>query len=210
MPGSGVGADVSHWHPDTEDRRGRRRSSDDRPQPPRDCGQAGSRSPGRPQGRPLKPRGRQLQAGKPLTTSWRSIRPKAGCYRAAQTVRGRWPHGCSAAEGGRRRLPLSRVRPRTGRQAGLAWAARHGGTPTRHDGSSGWPNRRWRPANEWPRSHRTEDPDERMLGVWLHIQRISYPAEKMDPAKENQTVMSSMGGGTDGRGEARRVGGAQE
>lgn len=40
--------------------------------------------------------------------------------------------------------------------------------------------------NDWPRHHRTEDQDERILGVWLHTQRIDYRAGKLDQAKEQQ------------------------
>ena len=40
--------------------------------------------------------------------------------------------------------------------------------------------------NEWPRHNKTDDQEERVLVVWLHSQRISYRAGKLNPAKENQ------------------------
>jgi hypothetical protein len=40
--------------------------------------------------------------------------------------------------------------------------------------------------NEWPRVNKTEDRDERTLGVWLHTQRIDYRAGKLTAAKEAQ------------------------
>lgn len=41
-------------------------------------------------------------------------------------------------------------------------------------------------ANEWPRVNKTNDRDERVLGVWLHTQRIDYRAGKLTAAKEAQ------------------------
>lgn len=38
--------------------------------------------------------------------------------------------------------------------------------------------------NDWPRHNRTEDREERVLGVWLHTQRIDYRAGKLAAAKE--------------------------
>lgn len=40
--------------------------------------------------------------------------------------------------------------------------------------------------NNWPRHHRTEDEEERVLGVWLHTQRIDYRAGQLDSAKEKE------------------------
>ena len=39
---------------------------------------------------------------------------------------------------------------------------------------------------DWPRHNKTEDQDERTLGVWLHTQRIDYRAGKLSAAKEAQ------------------------
>ncbi|MDT0196729.1 helicase associated domain-containing protein [Arthrobacter sp. AB6] len=36
---------------------------------------------------------------------------------------------------------------------------------------------------EWPRHQKTDDPQERTLGVWLHGQRINYNQGKMAPEK---------------------------
>lgn len=38
--------------------------------------------------------------------------------------------------------------------------------------------------NEWPRVNKTDDRDERVLGVWLHTQRIDYRIGKLTAAKE--------------------------
>lgn len=40
--------------------------------------------------------------------------------------------------------------------------------------------------NDWPRHSKTDVPQERLLGVWLHVQRIKYRAGRLDPAKEGQ------------------------
>ncbi|BCW78883.1 helicase associated domain-containing protein [Arthrobacter sp. NicSoilC5] len=40
--------------------------------------------------------------------------------------------------------------------------------------------------NDWPRHNKTEDQEERTLGVWLHTQRIDYRAGKLTAAKEKQ------------------------
>lgn len=39
---------------------------------------------------------------------------------------------------------------------------------------------------EWPRHQKTDDQEERTLGVWLHSQRIDYRAGRMDPVKEEK------------------------
>lgn len=39
---------------------------------------------------------------------------------------------------------------------------------------------------DWPRHQKTDDRDERTLGVWLHTQRIDYRAGRMDPVKAEQ------------------------
>lgn len=40
--------------------------------------------------------------------------------------------------------------------------------------------------NDWPRHNKTENHEERVLGVWLHTQRIDYRAGKLTPTKEEQ------------------------
>lgn len=40
--------------------------------------------------------------------------------------------------------------------------------------------------NDWPRHNKTEDHEERVLGVWLHTQRMDYRAGKLTPAKETR------------------------
>ncbi|SEQ59732.1 helicase associated domain-containing protein [Arthrobacter sp. OV608] len=40
--------------------------------------------------------------------------------------------------------------------------------------------------NQWARHNKTEDQSERTLGVWLHTQRITRRAGKLDAAKEKQ------------------------
>ncbi|WP_160141917.1 hypothetical protein [Arthrobacter sp. SLBN-122] len=32
------------------------------------------------------------------------------------------------------------------------------------------------PGTDWPRHQKTDDQEERVLGVWLHIQRADYRA----------------------------------
>ena len=39
---------------------------------------------------------------------------------------------------------------------------------------------------DWPRHNKTDDHEERTLGVWLHTQRIDYRAGKLTSAKEKQ------------------------
>lgn len=52
---------------------------------------------------------------------------------------------------------------------------------------------------EWPRHQKTDDRQERTLGVWLHQQRIDYRAGRMDPAKEEQ-LNRLLPGWQEGRG----------
>ncbi|MDQ0825562.1 hypothetical protein QFZ60_001735 [Arthrobacter sp. B2I5] len=40
--------------------------------------------------------------------------------------------------------------------------------------------------NDWPRHNKTDDQEERTLGVWLHTQRIDARAGKLTAAKEAQ------------------------
>jgi hypothetical protein len=40
--------------------------------------------------------------------------------------------------------------------------------------------------NDWPRHNKTNDPSERMLGVWLHVQRINDRAGRLEPARKDQ------------------------
>ncbi|WP_285247484.1 helicase associated domain-containing protein [Pseudarthrobacter sp. efr-133-R2A-89] len=40
--------------------------------------------------------------------------------------------------------------------------------------------------NDWPRHQKTDDQQERTLGVWLHTQRIDYRAGKLSATKEAQ------------------------
>ncbi|MBT2566224.1 helicase associated domain-containing protein [Arthrobacter sp. ISL-85] len=45
----------------------------------------------------------------------------------------------------------------------------------------------WRAAgNDWPRHQKTDNQEERTLGVWLHTQRIDHRAGKLTDAKEKQ------------------------
>ncbi|MFC0058350.1 helicase associated domain-containing protein, partial [Streptomyces actinomycinicus] len=60
--------------------------------------------------------------------------------------------------------------------------------------------------NDWPRHNKTEDRDERVLGVWLHTQRIDYRAGKLTAAKEAElnTVIPGWRQGRAHRGRHRR------
>ncbi|WP_142059537.1 helicase associated domain-containing protein [Pseudarthrobacter sp. B4EP4b] len=52
---------------------------------------------------------------------------------------------------------------------------------------------------DWPRHQKTDDLDERMLGVWLHGQRIEYRAGRLDPAREKK-LNEILPGWREGRG----------
>lgn len=44
---------------------------------------------------------------------------------------------------------------------------------------------------DWPRHNKTDEHEERTLGVWLHTQRIDHRAGRFDPAREkllNETI----------------------
>lgn len=60
--------------------------------------------------------------------------------------------------------------------------------------------------NDWPRHNKTNDPDERQLGVWLHIQRINAHASKLDPQKA-RTLDAELPGWRAGR---KRSGGRRK
>jgi glycine/D-amino acid oxidase-like deaminating enzyme len=40
--------------------------------------------------------------------------------------------------------------------------------------------------NDWPRHKRTDTEEERVLGMWLHIQRMKYRRDELDQDKEAQ------------------------
>lgn len=52
---------------------------------------------------------------------------------------------------------------------------------------------------DWPRHQKTDDTNERTLGVWLHGQRIDYRAGRMDAAKEEK-LNKLLPGWREGRG----------
>lgn len=52
---------------------------------------------------------------------------------------------------------------------------------------------------DWPRHQKTDDVQERTLGVWLHSQRIDYRAGRLDPGKE-QKLNELLPGWREGRG----------
>jgi hypothetical protein len=43
--------------------------------------------------------------------------------------------------------------------------------------------------NDWPRHKRTDTEEERLLGMWLHIQRMKYRRNELDQDKEEQLNM---------------------
>ncbi|WP_146031839.1 helicase associated domain-containing protein [Arthrobacter sp. AFG7.2] len=47
--------------------------------------------------------------------------------------------------------------------------------------------------NEWPQVYKTDDRAERVLGVWLHTQRIDYQAGKLTAAKEARPNKDGLG-----------------
>lgn len=58
--------------------------------------------------------------------------------------------------------------------------------------------------NDWPRHNKTHNKEERVLGVWLHVQRINYRAGRLDPAKETQLNVV-IPGWRQGRSKGRRL-----
>ncbi|WP_419095531.1 helicase associated domain-containing protein [Pseudarthrobacter naphthalenicus] len=40
--------------------------------------------------------------------------------------------------------------------------------------------------NAWPRHKRTHTEEERVLGMWLHIQRLKYRRDELDQGKKDQ------------------------
>lgn len=60
---------------------------------------------------------------------------------------------------------------------------------------------------DWPRHNKTDDHEERPLGVWLHTQRIDYRAGKLTSAKEKQLndVIPGWRHGRSGRGVNRDI-----
>lgn len=44
--------------------------------------------------------------------------------------------------------------------------------------------------NDWPRHNRTNDPSERMLGVWLHVQRINDRVGRLEGELQRMTARS--------------------
>jgi hypothetical protein len=52
---------------------------------------------------------------------------------------------------------------------------------------------------DWPRHQKTDDLDERTLGVWLHGQRIDYRAGRLAPEKEKK-LNEVLPGWREGRG----------
>lgn len=56
---------------------------------------------------------------------------------------------------------------------------------------------------EWPRHQKTPDADERVLGVWLHAQRINYNQGKL--ASEKESLLNEvLPGWREGRPRGRR------
>jgi hypothetical protein len=59
--------------------------------------------------------------------------------------------------------------------------------------------------NDWPRHKRTDTPEERVLGMWLHIQRMKYRSNELDQDKETQ-LNALLPGWRDGRTRGRPPG----
>ncbi|MDR6413472.1 helicase associated domain-containing protein [Pseudarthrobacter sulfonivorans] len=56
--------------------------------------------------------------------------------------------------------------------------------------------------NDWPRHKKTDTEEERVLGMWLHIQRIKYRRNELDQDKETQ-LNTLLPGWRDGRTRGR-------
>ncbi|MCO4252190.1 helicase associated domain-containing protein [Pseudarthrobacter raffinosi] len=59
--------------------------------------------------------------------------------------------------------------------------------------------------NDWPRHKRTDTEEERVLGMWLHIQRMKYRRTGLDQEKETQ-LNTLLPGWRDGRTRGRPPG----
>lgn len=59
--------------------------------------------------------------------------------------------------------------------------------------------------NDWPRHNKTDVTEERILGVWLHIQRINYRAGRLEATKETQ-LDGAIPGWRQGRSRGQRQG----
>ncbi|MFJ6376291.1 helicase associated domain-containing protein [Pseudarthrobacter oxydans] len=57
--------------------------------------------------------------------------------------------------------------------------------------------------NDWPRHNKTDIKEERVLGVWLHGQRIDHRAGRLHPAKEAQ-LDALIPGWRQGRARGRK------
>ncbi|MBP1135651.1 hypothetical protein JOE31_001883 [Arthrobacter sp. PvP023] len=59
--------------------------------------------------------------------------------------------------------------------------------------------------NDWPRHKKTDTEEERLLGMWLHIQRMKYRRKELDQDKEIQ-LNTRLPGWPDGRTRGRPPG----
>ncbi|MCU1518364.1 MAG: helicase-associated protein [Pseudarthrobacter sp.] len=59
--------------------------------------------------------------------------------------------------------------------------------------------------NDWPRHKKTDAEEERLLGMWLHIQRMKYRRNKLDQDKETQ-LNTLLPGWRNGRTRGRPPG----
>ncbi|WP_248761364.1 Helicase associated domain protein [Pseudarthrobacter sp. SSS035] len=59
--------------------------------------------------------------------------------------------------------------------------------------------------NDWPRHKKTDTEQERLLGMWLHIQRMKYRRNELDQDKEEQ-LNTLLRGWRDGRTRGRPPG----
>jgi hypothetical protein len=57
--------------------------------------------------------------------------------------------------------------------------------------------------NDWPRHKKTDNDQERTLGMWLHIQRMKHRAGDLEPEKEEQ-MNSALPGWRTGRTRGRK------
>ncbi|WP_248764167.1 helicase associated domain-containing protein [Pseudarthrobacter sp. SSS035] len=59
--------------------------------------------------------------------------------------------------------------------------------------------------NDWPRHKKTDTEEERLLGMWLHIQRMKYRRSELDQDKETQ-LNTLLPGWRNGRTRGRPPG----
>lgn len=201
---SGVGTDVPAGNSDIKDCRCGWRRSNHCPLPPADRCTGRTRHSGRTQSSSAR-RGPAAEPG-------RSTEPCRPCSLPSCPWPATLQHGKSARE--RALESWLANRRRQAAEGTLSPAYREGlavipdwdkTSRSKADDEARWQQRleellRIRAAGgDWPRHQKTDDLNERILGVWLHGQRIEYRAGRLDPAREKK-LNEILPGWREGRG----------